>query len=234
MTNTSVEVGAASSISLFKAPPFYKDDPCLWISSLENQFLLNNITKSVKKYLHTISNLPFEVIQRLSYEVRDLQSASKDDRDPYFFLKEEILKKLTPKPPAIFQRIEEGNGAMPLAQFINEIERQISSMPNFQSEFMKHLVIKFADKSAYNSLLSKRAELNCHELAELADTLAISSSSVFASKENPTSFSKLRKHKSKKGLRLCFYHQNFGENAHRCTTPSICQKLHKRVAECHS
>ena len=60
--NTAAPVAAVS----IKVPPFWSEQPAVWFSQLESQFLIKNITIQQTKFAYVVANLTQEVAIRIS------------------------------------------------------------------------------------------------------------------------------------------------------------------------
>ena len=59
--NTTAPVAAVS----IKVPPFWSEQPAIWFSQLESQFLIKGITAQQTKFAYVVANLTQEVAIRI-------------------------------------------------------------------------------------------------------------------------------------------------------------------------
>ncbi|KAL4718115.1 hypothetical protein ACJJTC_004103 [Scirpophaga incertulas] len=87
--NTNSDQAFINRVSI-RTPPFCKDRPSLWFSSLEAQFHINGITQEVTKYHFAISHLDMECIRESPMRRKLgvlLESEPIGDRKPSSFLR---------------------------------------------------------------------------------------------------------------------------------------------------
>ncbi|GAB1598558.1 hypothetical protein Ahia01_000132900 [Argonauta hians] len=192
-------------------PPFYKHDPELWFAILENQMTVCGITSNDDRLNHAIANLTLEALT----EVRELV-VEPQEKVSYYTFKNELIKRtntsqnirliqlLAPlqlgdrKPTQLLQEMRE----------LQEEEKHMDYMP--QDYFLKKLPVLMQD---IVNILNK-LNTSLEKIAKVGDKIA--GAVKPSSSQSSESLSSGRR--SSLG-RLCWYHYNFGIDAHKCQFP---------------
>jgi hypothetical protein len=83
-----------------RLPPFWAEQPDVWLSQTEAQFSLADITTERTKFHHVISQLD----HRYAAEVRDIIT-SPTLQDPYTTLRTALLERLSPSREQRFRQL---------------------------------------------------------------------------------------------------------------------------------
>ncbi len=230
-----------------KMPEIFPSDPELWFDNLESQFAISNITRSITKYHYVNTMVGSSTMMKLPRDCRSSDRSSTNGRDPYEYIKSEILKVMSPSKPEVFDQMFAGRGDSSVFSYYLKMESLIdnlkcNSVDDLKNELFKHLIIKQVPTNQANILTSQRETHEAKDLARLADEVLASSSAevpiMGASSNSSKSHQGKKDQKSKnfknsrhkpgnssKKDKLCPTHERYGHRAWTCTSPSVCPKL---------
>lgn len=227
--------------------PFWPQEPALWFSQIEAQFVLAGITNDTTKFYHVIAQLD----QQYASEVRDIITSPPAD-DKYIKLKTELINRLTDsKQKRIKQLLDhEQLGDRSPSQFLRHLRSLAGN--NVPEDFLRTL---WAGRLPTNvqTVIASQADQKLDAVAELADRICdivppssqiagisplheISQQIIELTKEvaslraqaHSRSRDKYRSRSQNQRQRsrsrthnpdYCWYHNRFGPDATKCTTP---------------
>lgn len=225
------EENAAISAVTVKLPPFWPEDPEIWIQHIEAQFHLRNITVDATKFYHVVAALDQQTARRIRDTIR---SATEGERytalkkrllDTYGLNESERANRLLnlrglgdKKPSELMDEmlaLAEGHSTCFLFKqlFINQLPEMLQiQMATVVFEEPRAFALEadkfWRAKSALDFLDSSKVNR--------LDTRVPSQQTSVAQVEK-----KSLRHKciSPKQDGLCFYHARLGTNAHKCVKP---------------
>ena len=228
VTNNIAAPVAAVSI---KVPPFWSEQPAVWFSQLESQFLIKNITTQQTKFAYVVANLTQEVAIRIPDII------ATPPPTPYDSIKARLIAMFV---LSDYQK----------AETLVNLPAMGDQKPTLLMDKMLHLLPAGHEPCfLFKFLFLQRlpADLRVHlmdsvadlprDLAAKADILwaARSAHSLHAvSLENDVEVNALPAHQqppprstaarsppapSRSGQGHCWYHAKFGNKAHKCESP---------------
>ncbi|KAL4703815.1 hypothetical protein ACJJTC_004414 [Scirpophaga incertulas] len=162
--NTNSDQAFINRVSI-RTPPFCKDRPTLWFSSLEAQFHINGITQEVTKYHFAISHLDMECIQ----EVEDI-IIQPPQTEPYSKLKNAIISRFSESYEEKVRRLLESEpiGDRKPSSFLRHL-RSLAG-PCFPEQLLKTIWLNRLPRHV-QLILASRKEQTLEDLWDLADQL---------------------------------------------------------------
>ncbi|KAL4718146.1 hypothetical protein ACJJTC_011827 [Scirpophaga incertulas] len=162
--NTNSDQAFINRVSI-RTPPFCKDRPSLWFSSLEAQFHINGITQEVTKYHFAISHLDMECIR----EVEDI-IIQPPQTEPYSKLKNAIISRFSESYEEKVRRLLESEpiGDRKPSSFLRHL-RSLAG-PCFPEQLLKTIWLNRLPRHV-QLILTSRKEQTLEDLWDLADEL---------------------------------------------------------------
>ncbi|KAL4703819.1 hypothetical protein ACJJTC_010672 [Scirpophaga incertulas] len=162
--NTNSDQAFINRVSI-RTPPFCKDRPSLWFSSLEAQFHINGITQEVTKYHFAISHLDMECIR----EVEDI-IIQPPQTEPYSKLKNAIISRFSESYEEKVRRLLESEpiGDRKPSSFLRHL-RSLAG-PCFPEQLLKTIWLNRLPRHV-QLILASRKEQTLEDLWDLADQL---------------------------------------------------------------
>ncbi|KAL4721720.1 hypothetical protein ACJJTC_018189 [Scirpophaga incertulas] len=162
--NTNSDQAFINRVSI-RTPPFCKDRPTLWFSSLEAQFHINGITQEVTKYHFAISHLDMECIR----EVEDI-IIQPPQTEPYSKLKNAIISRFSESYEEKVRRLLESEpiGDRKPSSFLRHL-RSLAG-PCFPEQLLKTIWLNRLPRHV-QLILASRKEQTLEDLWDLADQL---------------------------------------------------------------
>ncbi|KAL4716537.1 hypothetical protein ACJJTC_010201 [Scirpophaga incertulas] len=162
--NTNSDQAFINRVSI-RTPPFCKDRPSLWFSSLEAQFHINGITQEVTKYHFAISHLDMECIR----EVEDI-IIQPSQTEPYSKLKNAIISRFSESYEEKVRRLLESEpiGDRKPSSFLRHL-RSLAG-PGFPEQLLKTIWLNRLPRHV-QLILASRKEQTLEDLWDLADQL---------------------------------------------------------------
>ena len=189
--NVKVEAAAVS----IKLPPFWAADSELWVSQVEAQFAIRNITSQNTKFYHVVGSLTPEV----ATEVRDV-ILNPDNERPYDVLKEALLQRTAISEQKRLQELlsQEEIGDRKPSQVLRRMQ-QLAGGQAVDPKLMRSLFINKLPKSVQQILASVGDKVELSELANMADAVidvTAGSTQVSEIKQNPAQTSEINQLKA--------------------------------------
>lgn len=235
-----------------KLPPFWPADPQVWFAQVEAQFTTRGITVQKTKFGHIVSSLSPEI----ATEVRDLILTPPAEH-PYDTLKEQLIKRTAASEQRRLQQLfnAEELGDRKPSQLLRRMQQLLGDKA-LDSSIIKELFLQRLPPNVRMVLASTGDTIALEELAQLADRItevAIPSVATVSASPITTEVEQLRaevtrlaglvqslstnkrapRSRSQSPRRtadptLCWYHQTFGDAAHKCKPP--CAKAGNALA----
>jgi hypothetical protein len=240
---------AAAAASGLRLPQFWTDAPNSWFSMAEAQFHLRGVVNNADKYCHLLAALPREAFRMVAHIVERDQEAEAAEEDLYAQLKAALVSShvqsnyrrielLSTVEPLGGRRLSEL-----LASMLELCPSREEASPFFCYLFLQRLPreirVLLADEDAANmrAVAEKADRLmvlhkpQSHEVGVAAvASLSDEEEAVAAVAGGNRRCAAHKKKKAKKGgsssnnsggdkQGLCYFHNKFGERAHRCEEP---------------
>ncbi len=232
----TVEQAALVAAVAVKLPMFWADNPRTWFIHAESQFDISNITVSRTKFNHIMASLPKETIETVVDIVEEIRTYD----DPYNALKDRLLKGFKVTRWARMSQIihHPGLGDLRPSQLMTKMLALLSPgtapcelllglfMEKMPPEIRSGVALKDyedpRDLAADADLLwdSKMAAQasGVHAVDRLADCMAAVQVRPKGNGKRPQKQKGQRSDDSSSGD-LCYYHRNWGKDAHKCRQP---------------
>lgn len=142
------------------------EEPALWFSQLEGQFVLANITADSTKFYHVISNLDLKYVS----EIKDIIINPPEDDTKYQKIKSELIRRFSATQEQKVRQLlalEELGDRKP-SQFLRHL--QSLAGPCVPDEFIRSL---WASRlpSSIQAIIASQSDCNLERLAQLADNI---------------------------------------------------------------
>ena len=240
---------AAAAASGLRLPQFWTDAPNSWFSMAEAQFRLRGVNSNADKYCHLLAALPREAFRMVAHLVEQEQEAADADENLYAQLKAALVSSHVMsnyRRIELLTTVEPLGGRRPselLASMLELCPRGEEASPFFFYHFLQRLPreirVLLADEDAANmrAVAEKADRLmilhkpQSHEVGVAAVApLSDEDEAVAAVTGGSRRRAAHKKKKAKKGSSnnsnksgdkqgLCYFHNKFGERAHRCEEP---------------
>lgn len=145
-----------------RPPPFSANKINAYFTVLESQLQIGNITTPATKFRHLISNLPLDVIDRLSTD--ELNSNDYDE------LKQALISMYSKPSPQVFNELLAipTNLTTKPSIFLQQLKSN-STQLNLSDDFLKIYFIQSMPSHVRSTLITQNGTLE--DIAKLADTL---------------------------------------------------------------
>lgn len=229
-----------------KVPPFWPNEPALWFSQLDSQFLISGIVNDNTKYNIVVANLDFNQVQL----VRDI-IAQPPITNQYATIKQELIQRLSASQHQKIHQLlqQEEMGDRKPSEYLRKLQSLApTSLPE---DFLKTLWTGRLPQQI-QTILTTQESMSLDNLAKLADkvyevctpTLACTVSSADSdlhqqlaeivkrldrleagicchkkSRSRSRTTEKTAGNKTSNQNTLCYYHSTFGEKARKCNSP---------------
>ena len=228
-----------------KLPPFWTRDSCSWLALAESTFHRSGITNTRLRFDLVLPALPEEVIKQL----RGILHTVNNIAHPYRALKTKLLRRFTPKPLDLCQRIIIGGelGDRSPGQLM---ESMLALLPPGEPESMlfKTHFLNRLPADIRNHVAAAGFNNTASEMADIANTLWFASNSrqggnkrsqvVAAVQEDDENLEEAvaalsvqpkrpqPKKKAAKGGKgkgtVCYTHKKYGADTWKCAEPTTC------------
>ena len=221
-----------------RIPPFWKQNPELWLLQAESVFKASRITSQVSQFHILVSALDMDILLRVSDILKN------PGPDPLNALKARLLKVYSPTAISSLNRLLEERhlGDEEPSHTLARMRQMASGHDNLISPDLLETLWVRALPPRHQEIIAGSGCKTLEEKAHLADTLFhIPSPSVSAIRDQPQdhyaeittqlrsltrdveTLRKLITPSIKKttagGRRMCFYHEKFGQQARKCQSP---------------
>ena len=161
---SDIQLQAVARVQL-KLPPYWPNDPELWFTQVDAQFITRGIT--VEKYAYIVSSLQSEYAQ----EVRDVL-LSPPTSEPYTHLKSELIKRTSASELKRLHQLltAEELGDRKPTQLLRRME-QLLGGAKLESSIFTQLFLQRLPHHAKSILASSRYVITVNQLAQLADRI---------------------------------------------------------------
>ncbi|XP_041483467.1 uncharacterized protein LOC121430256 [Lytechinus variegatus] len=160
---------ASSSISnvQLKLPPFWPNDPTIWFTQVEAQFLTKGISKQSTKFAYIVASLEPEYAQ----EIRDLL-ISPPKENPYDVLKYQLIQRTSASEQKRLHQllISEELGDRKPSQLLRKM-KQLLGTNTLEENILKQLFLQRLPTNIQVILASTRDSMEIEKLADLADKI---------------------------------------------------------------
>ena len=165
-SDTDSQSQAVSGVQL-KLPPYWPNDPELWFTQVEAQFITRGIVAEKTKYAYIVSSLQSEYAQ----EVRDILLAPQKS-EPYTHLKSELIKRTSASEQKRLHQLltAEELGDRKPTQLLRRME-QLLRGAKLESSILTQLFLQRLPHNVQSILASSRDAMTVNQLAELADRI---------------------------------------------------------------
>ena len=164
MSDTQLQAVAGVQLKL---PPYWPNNPELWFTQVEAQFITRGITAEKTKYAYIVSSLQSEYAQ----EVRDIL-LSTPTIDPYSHLKSELIKRPSASEQKRLHQLltAEELGDRKPSQLLRRME-QLLGGAKLESSIFTQLFLQRLPHHVQSILASSRDAMTVNQLAQLADRI---------------------------------------------------------------
>lgn len=146
-----------------RVPPFWPDEPALWFSQLEQQFILSRVTTDDTKFSYLVSNLDLPYAREVKDVITNPPQTGKYDK-----LKSELIRRLSASQEKRVKQLlmHEELGDRRPSQFLRHLESLAG--PSVPKDFLQTL---WSSRLPQNiqTVIASQTELPLEKLAELAD-----------------------------------------------------------------
>ena len=165
-SKSDTQLQAVGGVQL-KLPPYWPNDPELWFTQVEAQFITRGITVEKTKYAYIVSSLQSEYAQ----EVRDVL-LSPLTTEPYTHLKSELIKRTSASEQKRLHQLltAEELGDRKPTQLLRRME-QLLGGAKLESSIFTQLFLQRLPHHAQSILASSRDAMTVNQLAQLADRI---------------------------------------------------------------
>ena len=165
-SKSDTQLQAVGGVQL-KLPPYWPNDPELWFTQVEAQFITRGITVEKTKYAYIVSSLQSEYAQ----EVRDVL-LSPPTTEPYTHLKSELIKRTSASEQKRLHQLltAEELGDRKPTQLLRRME-QLLGGAKLESSIFTQLFLQRLPHHAQSILASSRDAMTVNQLAQLADRI---------------------------------------------------------------
>ncbi|XP_041982767.1 uncharacterized protein LOC121735862 [Aricia agestis] len=145
--------------------PFWPEEPALWLTQVESQFVLSRITSDETKFYYLISQLDHQY----ATEVKDI-IMNPPATDKYSKLKTELIKRLSASAEKRIKQfvMHEEIGDRKPSQFLRYLEGLAG--PSVTKEFLANVWSQRLPQSI-QTVIASQVKLPLDQLAELADKI---------------------------------------------------------------
>ena len=241
-----------------EAPPFWSENPTLWFSQIESQFILAKVTTDDTKYAHVVSSLT----EKMATEVQDILSTP-PSTDKYETLKAALIYRMSQSQTKRLQQLlhsEELGDCTP-----SQLLRRLKTLANtaISEDVLKNIWIsrlpsdvqriltvseggleslaKIADQlhelyTSASQQISSITRSNTDELhkqiAELTKQVSeLSTRNRIRSRNRYYKRSRSRSRSNADSGDICWYHRRFGAKANHCRQPCSYQSGNEVVSQ---
>ena len=165
-SKSDTQLQAVGGVQL-KLPPYWPNDPELWFTQVEAQFITRGITVEKTKYAYIVSSLQSEYAQ----EVRDVL-LSPPTTEPYTHLKSVLIKRTSASEQKRLHQLltAEELGDRKPTQLLRRME-QLLGGAKLESSIFTQLFLQRLPHHAQSILASSRDAMTVNQLAQLADRI---------------------------------------------------------------
>ena len=157
---------ALSAVSI-KLPPFWPQDPELWFTQVEAQFLTRGVTTEQTKFAYVVASLQPEVAQ----EIRDIL-LNPPDSDQYKTIRKELIHRTSQSQQRRLHQliIAEELGDRKPSQLLRKMQ-QLSGDVKMDDKMLRQLFLQRMPTNVQAILASSSDSVKIEELASLADKI---------------------------------------------------------------
>lgn len=243
--NSTNHVAAVSP----KIPPFWSINPDIWFAQVEATFVISGITADKTKFCHVIANIESKHLEAVQDILKDPPADDKYATLKERLLKEfsltetEKLNKILQtaelgdkKPTQLLREMQSLAGSNLGASaietlFLQRLPDHVKHILSASSSTLKEKA-EMADKildysnphiSSLNAVSKTTSEIDdlkseVKRLTETVNKLMISQPNKRQGRSR-SPYPRYQRSTSPRNLQVCFYHNKYGEKAHKCVSP---------------